>query len=314
MNYRGEKMFNHYSVMLTEAIKLLDIKPDGIYVDMTLGGAGHSQAIYQQLNKSGLLICFDQDQLAIDNAQKIFKNKENVIIIKANFSQLKQELEKLNIEKVDGFIFDLGVSSMQLDEKERGFSYRFDYRLDMRMNQDQEYSAYDLVNQASFNDLVYYLSRYGEEKFAKQIARNIEKKRQDKPIETTFELVEIIKQSLPQAVLKKQGHPAKKTFQAIRIAVNNELEVFEQALYQAVDLLNVNGRIVVITFHSLEDRLCKQIFKEYTTSKLPKQIIAEDDVKYRLINSKVIVASEEELNENRRSKPSKMRAIERVKL
>lgn len=307
-------MFNHYSVMLTEAIKLLDIKPDGIYVDMTLGGAGHSQAIYQQLNKSGLLICFDQDQLAIDNAQKIFKNKENVIIIKANFSQLKQELEKLNIEKVDGFIFDLGVSSMQLDEKERGFSYRFDYRLDMRMNQDQEYSAYDLVNQASFNDLVYYLSRYGEEKFAKQIARNIEKKRQDKPIETTFELVEIIKQSLPQAVLKKQGHPAKKTFQAIRIAVNNELEVFEQALYQAVDLLNVNGRIVVITFHSLEDRLCKQIFKEYTTSKLPKQIIAEDDVKYRLINSKVIVASEEELNENRRSKPSKMRAIERVKL
>lgn len=307
-------MFNHYSVMLEESIQLLDIKPDGIYVDMTLGGAGHSQAIYQKLNAQGKLICFDQDQLAITNAENIFKDKENVIIIKDNFSNIKNRLKEIGVNKVDGVIFDLGVSSMQFDTKERGFSYRFDHRLDMRMNQDQELSAYEIVNQASFNDLLYYLSAYGEEKYAKQIARNIEKTRVNKPIETTFDLVEVVKHSLPQAVLKKKGHPAKKTFQAIRIAVNNELDLFEKALKDSVELLNFGGRIVVITFHSLEDRICKRIFKDLTTSKIPKNIIvAEDDVNFKLIKNKVVLPSDSELDENSRSKSSKLRVIERVK-
>ena len=309
-------MYNHYSVMLQEAIDLLAIKADGVYVDMTLGGSGHAKEIYQRLNSAGKLIAFDQDLMAIENAQQIFKNKENVYLLNCNFAQLKSELAKLNIEKIDGVIFDLGVSSMQLDLAERGFSYRFDAKLDMRMNQQQSLSAYEVINNYSFNDLMRILIKYGEVKNAKAIVRSIEKSRIEKPITTTFELVEVIKKALPQAVLKKKGHPAKQIFQAIRIEVNQELAVFEKALYQAIELLNVAGRVVVISFHSLEDRICKRVFKEYTTSQLSKDIVdirGLEDIKYRLIKSKVVVPSVDELQENNRSKSSKMRAIEKIK-
>ncbi|MDF9866819.1 16S rRNA (cytosine1402-N4)-methyltransferase [Bacilli bacterium PM5-3] len=308
-------MFNHYSVMLEESINLLNIKPSGTYVDMTLGGAGHSQAIYNKLD-NGRLICFDQDDLAISNAKNVFENKDNVFLINKNFANYQETLNELGINGVDGVIFDLGVSSMQFDIPERGFSYRFDAKLDMRMNQNSSLSAYEVVNDYSFHDLLRIISRYGEEKYAKQIARNIEKNREDKKIETTFELVEIIKKSLPQSVLKKKGHPAKKTFQAIRIEVNKELEVFEKALVAAIESLNVGGRVVVISFHSLEDRLCKNIFKEYTTSKLPKDLVdisGIEDIKYKLVKSKVVLPSESELSENSRSKSSKLRVIEKIK-
>ena len=308
-------MFNHYSVMLNESIELLNIKEDGIYVDMTLGGAGHSKLIAQKLNQ-GKLICFDQDNLAINNAKEIFATNKNVCLVNKNFASLKETLAELNINGVDGIIFDLGVSSMQFDLGDRGFSYRFDARLDMRMNQEVSLSAYEVVNEYEFNDLVKIISRYGEEKFALQIARNIEKARLIKPIGTTFELVDLIKQAMPQAVLRKKGHPAKKTFQAIRIEVNNELEVFEKALIEALESLNKDGRIVVISFHSSEDRLCKNIFKEYTTSKLPKDLVdvsGFEDIKYQLVKNKVVLPSEDELEENTRSKSSKLRVIEKIK-
>ena len=309
-------MFDHYSVMLKESIELLAIKPNGVYLDMTLGGSGHSLEIAKQLNKDGKLICFDQDETAIENAKNVFLDFSNVHIIKANFNDFERYLDEMNIDKIDGVIFDLGVSSVQFDSKERGFSYRFDSKLDMRMDQDKEKSAYDIVNDYSFSDLQYILKKYGEEKYAKQIARKIEAYRADKKIETTFELVEIIKSSLPQAYLKKKGHPAKKIFQALRIEVNDELNVFEKTLDKVINRLNLNGRVVVITFHSLEDKICKRIFKEYTTSKIPKEIPILDgmnDVYYRLINSKVVIPSDDELSENRRSKSSKLRAIEKIR-
>lgn len=308
-------MFDHYSVMLEESVELLNIKPDGIYVDMTLGGAGHAQAIYQHLSKEGKLICFDQDRTAIEHAEAIFKDQANVYLFNENFAYIDQALNELNISKVDGIIFDLGVSSMQLDQKERGFSYRFDARLDMRMNQDAVLDAYYVVNNYSFHDLMSVIAKYGEEKFAKQIARNIEKARAEKPITTTFELVDIIKKSMPQAALKKKGHPAKKTFQAIRIEVNKELEVFETALQKSINLLNPKGRIVVISFHSLEDRITKKLFKQVTTSNIPRKVPItqdQDDVKYRLVNTKVIKPSLDELAENNRSKPGRLRVLEKL--
>lgn len=308
-------MFNHYSVMLKESIELLDINPDGIYVDMTLGGAGHSQEIVKKLNK-GKLFSFDQDIVAIANAREVFKDDNHVEIIQSNFVAVKDELLTRNINRIDGAIFDLGVSSVQFDEAERGFSYRFNSKLDMRMNQEQELSAYQVVNEYSFHDLMKVIVQYGEEKFAKQIARNIEKARLEKPIETTFELVDIIKSSMPQAYLRKKGHPAKKTFQAIRIEVNKELEVFEKALRDVIEMLNVNGRVVVITFHSLEDKICKRIFKEYTVSQLPKDIRnlgVEDEIRYELVKNKVVLPTDDELSENSRSKSSKLRVIKKIK-
>ena len=308
-------MFYHQSVLLNESIDYLNTKPDGIYVDMTLGGAGHSQAIYSKLSDKGLLLCIDQDIKAIENAKVIFEDKRNVFIEKCNFSEIEKVLDKHQIKKVDGFLFDLGVSSVQFDEGDRGFSYRFDARLDMRMNQEQTLSAFEVVNEYPFNDLLYIFSRYGEEKFAKNIARKIEQKRIIKPIETTFELVEIIKEALPQSILKKKGHPAKKIFQAIRIEVNQELEVLKSALHIAIKKLNSKGRIVVISFHSLEDRITKEIFKEYTISKLPKDIIDLNNIEnleYKIVTRKAIVPSQEELNENARAKSSKMRVIEKI--
>ena len=243
-------MFKHYSVLLEEAVEGLNIKEDGIYVDCTLGGAGHSLEILKKLT-TGKLYAFDQDNVALENAKiKLSEYADKVVFIKSNFENLKEKLAEQNVYEVDGVLYDLGVSSPQLDTPERGFSYNYDTRLDMRMDTDASISAYEVVNEYSYHDLVRIFYRYGEEKFSKQIARNIEKKRELAPIETTFQLVDIIKESIPAAKRRTGGHPAKRVFQAIRIAVNNELSVFENSLEQAIDIVKVGGRISVITFHS----------------------------------------------------------------
>ncbi|MTL62929.1 16S rRNA (cytosine(1402)-N(4))-methyltransferase RsmH, partial [Turicibacter sanguinis] len=255
-------MFNHYSVLLRESIENLEIKEDGIYVDCTLGGGGHSSEILKRLT-TGHLYSFDQDSFAIENATKRLKEiGDNFTIIKSNFVHLKEELNARGVMKIDGIIFDLGVSSPQFDTPERGFSYNHDAKLDMRMDQEAELSAYEIVNEWEYKNLEYIFRVYSDEKFSKQIARAIERYREKQPIETTFELVEIIKSAIPAPARRKGGHPAKRTFQALRIAVNDELKVFEKALKDAMDMLNVEGRVAVITFHSLEDRICKHMFKE----------------------------------------------------
>jgi len=307
-------MFKHYSVLLNEAVEGLDIKEDGIYVDCTLGGAGHSLEILKRL-KNGKLYAFDQDNVAIENAkEKLAEYSDKVVFIKSNFVNLKEKLAELGVHEVDGVLYDLGVSSPQLDTPERGFSYNYDTRLDMRMDTDAKISAYEVVNEYSYHDLVKIFYRYGEENFSKQIARNIEKKREQKPIETTFELVEIIKESIPAAKRRTGGHPAKRVFQAIRIAVNNELSVFEDSLEQAIDIVSVGGRISVITFHSLEDRICKQIFNSYSKSKdIPKNlpIMPEESLsKLKVITRKPIYPSDIELEENNRSRSAKLRVAE----
>ena len=308
-------MGEHIPVLLTETIENLNIKEDGIYVDCTMGGAGHSSEILKRINK-GHLYCFDQDEYAINRGgERLSKISDNFTIIKDNFVNLKKRLEKLGVEKVDGILYDLGVSSFQFDIVDRGFSYNNDAPLDMRMNQDGKLTAKDVVNNYTFEELKKIFYMYGEEKFSVQIARNIEKARKEKPIETTFDLVEIIKKSLPAAVLRKKGHPAKQVFQALRIEVNNELNVFEKSLTDAFQLLNKNGRIAVITFHSLEDRICKQMFKEKVDVKVPRGIPVKDcDIvrKYRLINNKVIMAGEDELEKNNRAHSAKLRVIEKL--
>ena len=262
-------MFHHVSVMLKETIDYLDIKEDGIYVDCTLGGAGHALYLLNQIGDEGRLIAIDQDTTALENAKEVLKDHiHKVTFVHSNFRKLTEILDDLNIEKVDGIYYDLGVSSPQLDVPERGFSYHNDAKLDMRMDQTQSLSAYEVVNDWSFEKLVRIFHRYGEEKFSKQIARRIEQNRAQKPIETTLELVDVIKEGIPAKARRKGGHPAKRIFQAIRIAVNDELSAFENSLEQAIELVKVNGRISVITFHSLEDRLCKQMFQEY--EKAPK--------------------------------------------
>lgn len=307
-------MFKHYSVLLSEAVEGLDIKEDGIYVDCTLGGAGHSLEILKRL-KNGKLYAFDQDNVALENAkEKLAEYSDKVVFIKSNFVNLKEKLAEYGVHEVDGVLYDLGVSSPQLDTPERGFSYNYDTRLDMRMDTDAKISAYEVVNEYSYHDLVKIFYRYGEENFSKQIARNIEKKRDLKPIETTFELVEIIKESIPAAKRRTGGHPAKRVFQAIRIAVNNELSVFEDSLEQAIDIVSVGGRISVITFHSLEDRICKQIFNSYSKSKdIPKNlpIMPEESLsKLKVITRKPIYPSDIELEENNRSRSAKLRVAQ----
>ena len=307
-------MFKHYSVLLNEAVEGLDIKEDGIYVDCTLGGAGHSLEILKRL-KNGKLYAFDQDNVALENAkEKLAEYSDKVVFIKSNFVNLKEKLAEYGVHEVDGVLYDLGVSSPQLDTPERGFSYNYDTRLDMRMDTDAKISAYEVVNEYSYHDLVKIFYRYGEENFSKQIARNIEKKREQKPIETTFELVEIIKESIPAAKRRTGGHPAKRVFQAIRIAVNNELSVFEDSLEQAIDIVSVGGRISVITFHSLEDRICKQIFNSYATAKdIPKNlpILPEESLsKLKVITRKPIYPSDIELEENNRSRSAKLRVAQ----
>ena len=309
-------MFKHYSVLLEEAVEGLNIKEDGIYVDCTLGGGGHSARILSKLT-TGHLYAFDQDETAITAANARLKAiSDHYTIIYSNFVHLKEKLNELGVERVDGVLFDLGVSSPQFDTGERGFSYNFDSRLDMRMDKRQELDAYEIVNTYPYEKLVKILYMYSDEKFAKQIARKIEMHRQIKPIETTFELVEIIKEAIPAPARRKGGHPAKRTFQALRIAVNDELNVFESALNQALELINVDGRIAVITFHSLEDRICKTIFKEKSTTNVASGLPVIPDYmqpKFKLVNKKAFVSTDEELERNHRAHSAKLRVIERVK-
>lgn len=313
--------FDHETVLLEETVNGLNIQANGIYVDCTLGGAGHSLKILEKLDDNGHLYAFDRDHHAIEEAKVTLRDEieaGKVTLIEDNFRNLKETLEKQGVKKVDGFLYDLGVSSPQLDERERGFSYRQDAKLDMRMNQKQSLTAYDIVNNWSYNDLVRIFFKYGEEKFSKKIARNIERTREEQPIETTFELVDIIKDSIPAPARRTGGHPAKRTFQAIRIAVNDELDVISESLEQAIDLLSLEGRISVITFHSLEDRIVKHLFKEYATVEqlpinlpiLPSQV---EKAPLKLINRKVILPSEEETTHNKRSRSAKLRIVEKQK-
>lgn len=307
-------MLMHKSVLLNETIDNLDIKIDGIYVDATLGFGGHSGLILKRI-KRGFLFAFDQDDMAIEYSDKRLKEiGSNYEIIKSNFRYLKEELKKRKIYEVDGIIFDLGVSSPQLDIPERGFSYHNDAHLDMRMDRSKDFSAYNVVNEYSYEELVRILREYGEEKYASSIAKNIVKDRESKPIETTFELVDIIKKSMPFKAMR-DSHPARKTFQAIRIEVNNELEVLKIALEDSLSMLKVGGRVAVITFHSLEDRIVKEMFNKYSKvdgslSKLP--FIPEEYLpKYKVVAN--ITPSDLELEENNRSRSSRLRVIERIK-
>lgn len=309
-------MFDHTTVLLHEAVEGLSIQPEGIYVDCTLGGAGHSTEIAKRLSGKGRLICFDQDMTAIEAAKDTLSEYlDRVTFIHANFSQLKEELQRIDIESVDGILYDLGVSSPQLDTPERGFSYNHDAPLDMRMDTTAALTAFEVVNEWSYQDLLRIFFRYGEEKFSKSIARKIEEARAKKPIQTTAELAELIKTGIPAAARRTGGHPAKRVFQAIRIAVNDELGAAETSLTDAIELLNPKGRISVITFHSLEDRLCKTIFKE--ASSLPElppnlPVIPEGlDVKLKLITRKPILPSEEEIEANKRARSAKLRIAER---
>ncbi len=304
----------HYSVLLEESIKHLNLKENSVIVDCTLGYAGHSSRMLKEIKK-GFLFAFDQDDEAIKySKEKLDKIASNYEIIRSNFVNLKEELNKRNINEVDGILYDLGVSSPQLDNKERGFSFHADARLDMRMDTKQKLSAYEVVNNYSYDDLVRIFRVYGEEKFATSIAKNIITTRENKPIETTLELAEIIKNSVPEKY-RREKHPARKVFQAIRIEVNNELNVFENSLNQALDLVKVGGRICVITFHSLEDRICKDIFKRVSSvdpslKNLP--IIPEEyQPKFKLVAN--IEPSAHELEENNRSRSARLRVIERVR-
>ncbi len=301
----------HKSVLLEEAIEQLNIKPDGIYVDATTGGGGHSKKILEKLT-TGHLYCFDQDDYAFLRSKPVLDEiSNNYTFVKANFKDLKKKLNELGVYKIDGILYDLGVSSFQLDIPERGFSYNYDAPLDMRMNQDAPLTAKRIVNEYSFDEIMKIIYRYGEDNNAKLIARGIERERKIKPIETTFDLVDVIKKSLPAKALNKKGHPAKQTFQALRIAVNDELRVFEVSILDALDMLNSDGRAVVITFHSLEDRICKTIFKEKTTQEdipgLP--VMPTDKLEFELITKHPIIPNEEELEYNNRAHSAKMRVI-----
>lgn len=309
-------MEKHISVLLEESISSLNLKESSIIVDCTLGYGGHSSNILARI-KEGFLFAFDQDSEAIRHStDRLNAIGTNFTIIKSNFVNLKEELTKRNVEKVDGFLFDLGVSSPQLDDKERGFSFHEDARLDMRMDKDNPISAYEIVNEYSKERLAEIFYKYGEDKFARNIAKKIVEYREQKPIETTLELVEIIKTAVPMK-FRKDKHPARQIFQAIRIEVNHELDVIEPALEQALSMLNIGGRVAVITFHSLEDRLVKNIFKEKCAidpkvqgmPNIPPEYLPD----YRLVVNKAIIPSEEELERNPRARSSKLRVIERIK-
>ncbi len=309
-----EKEYLHYSVLLNESIEGLNINKNGIYVDCTLGGGGHSSVILSKLN-NGHLYSFDQDEYAISVAKaKLDKIGNNYTIIKDNFCNIIEALKEEGITEVDGILYDLGVSSFQLDIPERGFSYRFDGPLDMRMDQSATLDAYTVINSYSEQELKRILYDFGEEKFAPLIARKICSERKNKPINTTFELVEIIKKALPASALRGTGHPAKQTFQAIRIEVNHELDILKNSLSDGLSMLRSGGRMVVITFHSLEDRIVKKLFKEKTTLDLPKGLPFIPDgyeVEFELVNSKIILPSEAELEVNNRSHSAKMRIIQK---
>lgn len=308
--------FNHVSVLLNETIEGLNIKPDGIYADGTLGGAGHSYQIASKLNGLGRLIGFDQDEDAIKASTERLKEFKNVTIVRSNYRNMKEELNNRGIEKVDGILLDLGVSSYQLDTVSRGFSYKEAAPLDMRMDNRNEVTARDIVNNYSQGDLFRIIRDYGEDKFAANIAKHIVMNREVKPIETTTELAEIVKAAIPMKFRKQGGHPAKQTFQAIRIELNSELSVLKESLMDMIDLLNPNGRICIITFHSLEDRIVKNIFKEAedpcTCPKNFPTCVCGKKSKGKVITRKPILPSEEELKLNLRSKSAKLRIFEKI--
>lgn len=304
---------NHISVLLHESIDALNLKENSVVVDMTLGLGGHSKEILKKIPK-GYLYAFDQDEDSIKIAEERLSEYKNFEIIKSNFQNIKEELNKRNITNVDAILFDLGVSSPQLDNAERGFSFHNDAKLDMRMDKDASISAYEVVNNYSLQELTKIITEYGEEKYAYSIAKNIVKAREQKKLETTLELVDVIKSSVPDKY-KRETHPARRTFQAIRIEVNKELEVFEKALNDSLELINKGGRVAVITFHSLEDRICKNIFRNVSEvrkelKKLP--IIPENLLpNYKIIGN--ITPSNNELDENNRARSSRLRTIERIK-
>jgi 16S rRNA (cytosine1402-N4)-methyltransferase len=308
-------MDKHISVLLNESIEGLNIKKDGIYVDATLGRAGHSSHILSKLSGKGKLYCFDKD----NDAMEVSRNRLSAIspqfeLIHSDFRKMKEELNKRGISSVDGILFDLGVSSPQLDNGERGFSYNYDARLDMRMNREDKLDAYTIVNTYSETDLRQLIFNYGDERYASSIARNIVEARKVKPIVTTFELVDIIKRSVPAKYLR-ETHPAKRTFQAIRIEVNDEMNGLKEALKDAMSLLKPKGRLVVITFHSLEDRIVKEAFKEASEPEKWNRYMpvtnVTSSVEFAIVNKKPIVASEEELSINRRSHSAKLRILEK---
>lgn len=308
--------FSHISVLLEETVGGLNVKPDGIYVDGTLGGAGHSFHIASKLSSQGRLIGFDQDEDAIKASSERLKDFNNVTIVRSNYRNMKEELNNLGITKVDGIMLDLGVSSYQLDTKERGFSYKEEAPLDMRMDNRNEVTARDIVNNYSQGELFRVIRDYGEDKFAANIAKHIVMAREDKPIETTTELAEIIKAAIPMKFRKQGGHPAKQTFQAIRIELNAELQVLKDSLMEMIDMLNPEGRICIITFHSLEDRIVKNIFKEAedpcTCPKNFPKCVCGKMSKGRIITRKPILPTEEELENNSRSKSAKLRIFEKA--
>jgi len=304
----------HISVLLEECLEYLKLENESIIVDCTLGYGGHSSKILKKI-KRGFLFAFDQDEQAINYSRnRLNEISNNYEIIKSNFVNIKEELEKRDINKVNGILYDLGVSSPQLDEDVRGFSFHKEAKLDMRMDKSNPLSAYEVVNNYSLQDLIRIFKNYGEEKYSSSIAKKIVNERTKKPIETTLELVEIIKNSVPEKY-KREKHPARKVFQAIRIEVNKELEVFEKSLRQSLDLIDIGGRICVITFHSLEDKICKNIFKE--VSELDKNLInlpivpEEYQPKYKIIAN--IKPSAKELDENTRARSAKLRVIERIR-
>ena len=311
-----EKDYGHKPVLLAECLEALNIRPDGIYVDGTLGRAGHSLEICKRLT-TGRLICIDRDMTAIEAAkERLADYMDRVTLVHSNFSELQQVLADLHVDKVDGLLFDLGVSSPQLDEAERGFSYMQDAPLDMRMDNTAALDAWQVVNSWSMEELRKILFTFGEERYAPQIARAIVKRREEKPIETTLELVEIIKGAMPAAALREKQHPAKRSFQAIRIAVNGELDALPPMLEAAADHLAPGGRLAVITFHSLEDRVVKQTMKELATGcTCPPQFpvcICGGKAKLKVVNRKPIVSGDEELNENPRARSAKLRIAEGV--
>ena len=309
-------MEKHISVLLKESIEALNLKENSIVVDCTLGYGGHSSYILQRI-KRGKLFAFDQDSEAIRHStNRLSQIGTNFTIIKSNFVNLKEELKKENVEKVDGILFDLGVSSPQLDDKSRGFSYHEDAKLDMRMNKENPISAYEVINNYSKEELTNIFYKYGEDKFSRNIAKKIVERRKEKPIETTLELVEIIKSAVPMK-FRKEKHPARQIFQAIRIEVNHELDVLQPALEQALSLLKVGGRVVVITFHSLEDRIVKKYFKSKCKiddkvkglPNIPEEYLPD----FKLVVNKAILPSDNELKKNSRARSAKLRVIEKIK-
>jgi len=309
--------FKHYSVMLKETIEELHVRPNGIYVDGTLGGGGHAFEVCSRLSEEGHFYGIDQDEAAIRAAgERLSEFGGKVTIIRSNYCRMKEELRERGVSKVDGIVLDLGVSSYQLDEAARGFTYREDAALDMRMDQRQEKTARDIVNGYSEMDLYRVIRDYGEDKFAKNIAKHIVQAREIKPIETTGELVEVIKAAIPAKIRMQKGHPAKQTFQAIRIELNQELEVLRSSLDDMIELLNPGGRICIITFHSLEDRIVKTIFRKNENpctcpSHFPVCVCGKVS-KGRVVTKKPILPGEQELEENSRSKSAKLRVFERA--